>query len=39
MSFLIEDDELIKKHKETWNKVSNSIKRNVLVKQYTKKII
>ena len=30
MYFLIEDDELLEKHNDSWNKVSNSIKNNLL---------
>ena len=30
MYFLIEDDELLKEHNMVWNKVSNSIKRNLM---------
>ena len=37
LSFLIKDDELLEKYNEIWEKVKNSLKNNLIVKQYTMK--
>ena len=35
LSFLIKDDELLEKYNEIWEEVKNSLKNNLIVKQYT----
>ena len=35
MSFLIKDDELLEKYSEIWDKVSNSMKKDLIVNLYT----
>ena len=35
MYFLIEGDDLLKKYSDIWNKVSNSIKNNLIGKSFT----
>ena len=37
ISFLIKDNELLGKHKEIWEKVKNSLKKEFEVNQYTMK--
>ena len=39
MSFLIKDKKLLEKYNEIWKKVSNIIKKNLTVNQYTMKNI
>ena len=39
MYFLIKDDELLEKYNEIWERVCNSIKKNLIVKLYTIKSI
>ena len=39
MLFLIKNEELLKTYNETWNKVSNSIKKDLIVILYTMKKI
>ena len=39
MPFLIKNEELLKKYNEIWNKVSNSIKKDLIVILYTMKNI
>ena len=35
ISFLIKDDEILEKNNEIWKKVKNSIRKNLIVNQYT----
>ena len=39
MSFLIKDDELLEKYNENWEQVKTSIKKSLIVNQYTMKNI
>ena len=39
MSFLKKDDELLKKYNEIWEKVKNSLKKDLILNQYTMKNI
>ena len=39
MFFFIKDDELLKRYNEIWEKAKNSIKKNLIVNQYTMKNI
>ena len=39
MSFLIKDDELLEKYNQIWEKVKNTIKKNLIVNQYIMKKI
>ena len=39
ISFLIKNDELLKKYNEIWEKVKNSIKKSLIVNLYTMKNI
>ena len=39
MSFFIKDDELLKQYKEIWEKDRNSLKKKLIVNQYTMKNI
>ena len=39
MSFLIKDKKLLEKYNDIWKKVSNIIKKNLTVNQYTMKNI
>ena len=39
MSFLKKDDELLKEYNEIWEKVKNSLKKDLILNQYTMKNI
>ena len=39
ISFLIKDDELLEKYNEIWDKVTNSMKKDLIVNLYTMKNI
>ena len=39
ISFLIKDDEFLEKYNEIWEKVKNSLKKKLIVNQYTRKNI
>ena len=39
MTFLIKDDELLEKYNENWEQVKTSIKKSLIVNQYTMKNI